>query len=347
MKYSKLLALGFRFLFAKMLNQRIPFQVHIRLLEQCNKCCSYCVGDYPIRGQKPLTTKQLLEVIDGFVRLGTKRFTLFGGEPLLFEDIGKIVGRIKHHKVSCSIITNGSLIDKHITLLGNLDLLTVSLDGDRQCHDTYRGKGSYDQAIHAIEMARSKGIPVQLLCTITRLTDPKLSHLIEIAQRYDCTINFEQLNPLFNTDGTTTLRPEDAGLKGIIALISYQLKYKNPRFVNSTYALKRVRQWPASYQIFRLFRDQTNFNSKLMHCYGGRFTAVVEANGDILPCCFLRHDYCPVNALKLGVEKAWQQMPKNNCSACRSIGYNMFNAIFSLHPGTLLHFSNKKIMSKF
>ncbi len=347
MKYRKLLALGFRFLLAKILNQRIPFQVHIRLLEQCNKSCSYCVGDYPIKGQKPLTTKQLLEVIDGFIRLGTKRFTLFGGEPLLFEDIGKIVRQIKKHKVNCSIITNGSLIDKHIVLLENLDLLTISLDGNKQCHDAYRGEGSYDEVIHAIEVARNKGIPVQLLCTITRLTDPKLSHLIEVAQRYGCTIDFEQLNPLFNPDGTTTLRPEDAGQKGITDLINHQLKNKNSRFVSSAYVLKRVRQWPVSYHVFRLFRDQINFNSKAMHCYGGQFSVVVEANGDLFPCCFIRYDYHPVNVLKLGVEKAWQQMPENKCSACRSIGYSMFNAIFSLHPGTILHFLNKKIISKF
>jgi len=347
MKYSELVALGFRFLFAKMINQRVPFQVHIRLLEQCDKRCSYCIGDYPTRGQKPLTTKQLLEVIDGFVRLGTKRFTLFGGEPLLREDIGKIVRRIKDHKVNCSIITNGSVIDKHIELLGNLDLLTVSLDGDRQCHDAYRGGGSYDEALHAIEVARNKDIPVQLICTITRLTDPKLSHLIEIAQRYNCTIDFEQLNPLFNADGTTTLRPEDAGAEGIAALIDYQLKHKNSRVVNSAYALKCVRQWPVPYRTFRLLRDQIPFNSKVIHCYGGRFSAVVEANGDLLPCCLIRHNYHPVNVFELGLEKAWQQMPENNCSACRSIGYSMFNAIFSLHPGTLLHFSNKRIRSKF
>ncbi len=347
MKYSKIIVRGLHFLTAKIMNQRIPVQVHIRLLEQCNKNCSYCKGDYPVNNQESAATSEFLKVIDGFVGLGAKRFTLFGGEPLLYDGIEAIVDRIKYHKVNCSIITNGSLIGQHKALLEKIDLLSVSLDGDRNCHDAYRGEGSYNQAIHAIELARSKGVPVQLLCTITRLTDPKLPYLAKIADYYNCTIDLEQLNPLFNPDGTVTLRQEDPGLDKINSLIDYQLKHRNLRMVNSAYVLRYVRRWPLGYNVFRLFKDQIPANTRLIKCYGGKFSAVVEANGDLLPCCLIRPDYRPVNVFKLGVRKAWRIMPANNCIACRSIGYNMFNSLFSLNVNSLIHLLGREKINKF
>ncbi|MCF7916163.1 MAG: radical SAM protein [Candidatus Omnitrophica bacterium] len=335
MKYSRAISLGLNLFFAKIAKRRVPFQVHLRLLEQCNRNCSYCKRDYPFSGIKPPAIGKFLKVIDDFVSLGTRRFTLFGGEPLLYKDIEEIVRRIKFHKVNCSVMTNGSLIEQHKGLLKDIDLLTVSLDGDQQSHDAYRGKGSYNEAICAIKLARSKGTQVQLLCTITNLTDLKLRHLFEIAEYYDCTIDFEQLNPLFNSNGTITLRDEDPGADKIKALIDYQLKYKNPRIVNSRHTLKYIRSWLPFYKIFRLFEGQALNNLKLIKCSGGQFFATVEANGDIFPCCLIRTDYKPVNVFNLGVKSAWESMPQNNCIACRSIGYSMFNSIFSLNINSI------------
>jgi MoaA/NifB/PqqE/SkfB family radical SAM enzyme len=347
MKHYDVLKTGIHLLWAKIRKQRVPFQVHLRLLEQCNKNCSYCKDDYPFSGVKPPTTRQFSKAIDGFVNLGTKRFTLFGGEPFLRKDLEKIIRKIKLHKANCSVITNGSLIDQYKKMLKGIDLLIISLDGDRQSHDAYRGKGSYNEAIHAVELARSKGIQVQLLCTITRLTDLKLLHLSKLAEYYDCTIDFEQLNPLFNSDGTITLRDEDPGADKIKALIDYQLKYKNPRIVNSRYILKYIGSWLPSYKTFRLFKGQVLNNVKLLKCYGGQFFATVEANGDIFPCCLIRVDYKPVNIFEFGVKKAWELMPPNSCIACRSIGCSMFNSIFSLNINSIFSLLRQRVADRF
>lgn len=341
------MALGSSFLLAKAMHQRIPFQIHIRLLEQCNKNCSYCKDDYIVKGQKPADVNKVLKIIDEFAELGTKRFTLFGGEPLLYQDIEAVVCRIKKYNLNCSIITNGSLIDQHQSLLKDIDLLTISFDGSKKCHDAYRGKGAYDEAIHAIEVARSKGVPVQLLCTITRLTDPKLLHLKRVAEYYNCTIDLEQLNPLFNPDGTVILRPEDPGPDKIKNLIDYQLNHNDNRLINSSYVLKKVRDWPKPYEIFRIFKNQDFSEHKIIKCFGGRFSAAVEPNGDLFPCCLIRYDYHPVNIFKIGAKKAWEAMPENQCIGCRSLGYNMVNAIFSLNTRTLLQITGKSFINQF
>jgi len=347
MKCNNIIALGTRILYAKMMHKRIPFQISLRVTEECNQNCSYCLNDYHRRGVKAPTTKQLLEMIDGFAKLGTKHITLLGGEPFLRNDIHDIVCRIKKHKINCSLTTNGRLIDKHIAVLKDLDLLSVSLDGDKFAHDSYRGDGSYEAAIHAIKVAQTIGVSVQLICTVTNLTDFKLQNLIIIAERYNCMLTFELLNPLFNSDGTVTLRPEDAGKKGIDLLIDYQLKNRNSRILISTYVLKYVRDWPFSYNVFRLFRKQIPTSFKPIWCYAGRFSAFIETNGDLMPCCLIRADYRPVNVFKLGVKEAWRQMPENDCVTCRTLGCNMFNALFALQLSTLFNFLRVAIKKRF
>jgi len=346
MRGIDIVKLGTSILFAKIMNRRIPFNVQVRVIEQCNQRCSYCLGDYLRRNIKPPTTEQLFEVVDGLARLGSRRITLSGGEPFLRDDIHDIVRRIKSHKINCSLTTNGRLIDRHKKMLKDLDLLSISLDGNKSAHDTYRGEGSYGAAIHAIEVAHNIGVPVQLICTVTRLIDPKLETLFKFANRYNCSVNFEQLNPLFNSDGTVTIRPEDMGEKGFNTLLDYQLKHKDSRLVHSQHVLKYVRNWPVSYNVFRLFQKQIPAGFKPIKCYAGRFSAFIETNGDLLPCCFMRPDYRSVNVFELGVETAWKLMPKNDCATCRSIGSNMFNALFALQPNTLLHFLNMEIKSR-
>lgn len=331
--------LGVHRLFTKSRNRRVPLQVHIRLLEQCNQRCSYCKGDYPVHGQDFPSTAQVIELVDELAQLGTRRITLFGGEPLLRDDIHDIVRRIKYHKIYSSVITNGKFIDKYKPLLKDLDQLSVSLDGDKSTHDTYRGQGTFDGAIHAIRIAREAGVPVQLLCTITRLTDRKLIYLMSIAEKYQCAVNFEQLNPFFNTDGSMTLRDEDVGWKEMSDFLDYHIRNKIPRVVHSLYVLKYVRNWPLSYNTFRLFRNEIPTRFKPIFCYGGIFSASIEANGDLLPCCMIRPDFKPTNVFRRGAKEAWRAMPRNDCITCRSIACNMMNALFSLHPSSLLHYA--------
>ena len=346
MRRSGIVKLGTSILLAKIMNRRVPFNVQIRVIEQCNQHCSYCVGDYLRQDNKPPTTEQLSTVVDGLARLGTKRITLFGGEPLLRDDIHDIVRRIKSHKINCSLTTNGRLIDRHKKMVKDLDLLSISLDGDKVAHDTYRGEGSYDSAVHAIEVARNIGISVQLICTVTHLTDLKLETLFKLAKHYDCLVNIEQLNPLFDLDGTVTIRPEDTGEKGINRLLDYQLRHKNSRLVHSRHVLRYIRNWPVSYGMFRLFRQQIPEGFKPINCCAGRFSASIEPNGDLMPCCFMRPDYRPTNVFELGVEEAWKLMPKNDCMTCRSIGSNMFNYLFTLQPKALANFLGMEIRNR-
>ena len=338
MRYSEIINLGTRIAFAKIMKHRVPFQISIRVTEECNQHCSYCVDDFHRRGVCPPTTKQLFDLIDGFAQLGTKHITLLGGEPLLRDDINDIVCRVKKYKINCSLTTNGRRIEKNKNILTKIDLLSISLDGDAPTHDAYRGEGSHSAAINALNIAKEIGVPVQIICTVTDLTDIKLKYLTEIAEKYTCMVTFELLNPVFNQDGTITLRAEDIGENKAKEFLGLYLKNKNKRIQVSSSVLKYVRDWPFSYKTFRMFKKIIPIDFNPIHCYAGYFSGFIEANGDLTPCCLMRNDYHPVNVFDLGAKEAWEQMPVNDCLTCRSIGCNTFNTLFDLHPGTICNF---------
>jgi len=336
MNYSQAAGIAFKILSAKLLKRRIPFQMHVRVTDECNSHCSYCREFYRINHKIQPSTQQLFDLVEGCSKLGTKRITLLGGEALLRADIDEVIAKIKSCNISCSLTTNGYSLNRHINGLKKLDQVSVSIDGDKISHDTYRGSGSWDTAVNAIKTARSYGIPVQLMVTITNLTDCKAVFLTKLARELDCFIDFNILFPIANNDGTVTLRPEEADEHRIRLLFDNFIINKDPRVVYSPYVLKYIRDWPFS-PLVRLSRKEIPSFFKPLKCYGGYFSAFIDSNGELLPCSLYRPDYKASNVFESGMESAWEKMPESLCITCRSSGYCMFSAAFSFHIGTLIH----------
>ncbi len=336
MNYFQMINTAATLISAKVTGRRIPFQVHIGVTRQCNRSCSYCEDFYSGPSRTSPTTSQFYDLIDSCARLGTKRITLLGGEPLLRQDIDGIVGRINYHGISCSLTTNGHFSEQHLKTLKKLDQLSVSIDGDKIANDAYRGHGSWEDSVRAIALARENKIPVQLLVTITDLVEDRLRYITELADRHDCYIDFNFLSPIDEPTGFRA-RPEAASDEQMKKLLDFFFKKPNPRVVFSSYVLKYVKDWLLAVRAVRLSEDQIPLDFRPIRCSGGRFSAFIDANGDLWPCSLPRSDYRAVNVFDLGLEDAWKRMPENSCVACRSTGYCMLGAIYSLHPGSLIH----------
>ncbi|AEE94529.1 Radical SAM domain protein [Acidianus hospitalis W1] len=124
------------------------------LTYRCNFDCVYCFQK-AFRNNSSVSDK----VVRGFIKYvrthanGRKvRVTYFGGEPLLeLRRIKEISTQLSDLKYSFSIVTNGSLLTRHVfDELKSLGLthVQITLDGPREVHDKRRyfvgGKGSYD-----------------------------------------------------------------------------------------------------------------------------------------------------------------------------------------------------------
>ena len=125
---------------------------------KCNLRCPYCyVCDHTSTNE--LTTQELLSVIDQLHPLAI--VTLLGGEPLLRPDFLEIYEAMAKKIFSkVNVISNGALLTEKIAdsfIKHKLLLLSVSLDGWRENHDSNRCKeGLFDTVTGNLEMLTSK-----------------------------------------------------------------------------------------------------------------------------------------------------------------------------------------------
>lgn len=138
----------------------LPETISLFLTYRCNLRCKMC-GQWGEDGwARKLTGSELaselpLERIDALlddVASWKPAITLFGGEPLLYSRWEDLVLHIKSRGLRVNMITNGTLLDRHIGKVVELgiDEIIFSLDGPEEIHDEMRsGKGIFRRAVTA------------------------------------------------------------------------------------------------------------------------------------------------------------------------------------------------------
>ncbi len=96
-----------------------PLNVMLAVTDRCNSRCRYC--NIPGRGHPDETTEQLLKLIDEIAAAGAVRLGLWGGEPLLRDDIGELVDHAKSRGLYVTMDTNGLLWPERAAELRALD----------------------------------------------------------------------------------------------------------------------------------------------------------------------------------------------------------------------------------
>ncbi|HEV8408738.1 MAG TPA: adenosyl-hopene transferase HpnH [Sphingomicrobium sp.] len=153
---------------------KYPLVLMLEPLFRCNLACPGCGKiDYPdpILNQR-LSYEQCMEAID---ECGAPAVSIAGGEPLLHKDMPRIVRGFIERRKLVILCTNALLLKKKIDDYQPSPFFTwsIHLDGDEAMHDhAVDLEGTYEIAIEAIELAKSKGFRVQINCTVFDGADP-------------------------------------------------------------------------------------------------------------------------------------------------------------------------------
>ena len=155
-------------------NKRYPLVLMLEPLFQCNLACAGCGKiDYPddiLR--KRMSVEDALRAVD---ECGAPVVSIPGGEPLIHKEMPKIVEGIVERKKFVYLCTNALLLAQRIDDYKPSPYLTFSihLDGNRERHDqSVCREGTFDKAVAAIKLARSKGFRVTANCTLYAGEDP-------------------------------------------------------------------------------------------------------------------------------------------------------------------------------
>lgn len=139
-----------------------PSVIGVKLTNRCNLRCKHCYewnedGYHHNLSGEYKNADIDIAIIEKCVR-ETKEtdamFYLWGGEPLLYKNMGQLLDLLREANRYTTICTNGTLLsrfyDKLIPFGEKLELL-LGIDGDKQSHDALRGAGNFDFIMEQIK----------------------------------------------------------------------------------------------------------------------------------------------------------------------------------------------------
>jgi len=153
-----------------------PFQrpityLRVSVTDRCDLRCVYCMAEATEFLPKAdlLTLEEIERLALGFVRLGTRKLRITGGEPLVRRDVIKLIERlgtrIGDGLDEVTITTNGTRLAEFAPALAAASVarINVSLDTlDRARFAAIARRDQFAQVIAGIEAAAAVGIKIKI-----------------------------------------------------------------------------------------------------------------------------------------------------------------------------------------
>lgn len=250
--------------------------VQINLLNRCASRCVSCKKyTWPDDKLNISDIKNVIDVLNFY--FGLKTVVLSGGDPVLYEDIIEVIEYLKEKNIYSSMITTGitKKIDVINAMIENLYRIHLSLDACNAAdYNRIRGVDAFDIVDENIEYISKKRkricrLPIRLSSTISKLNYDKVYDLYEYAKIRGCTIKFF----FVHTFGDLYMNDKE------IEIFYRQLldiacdEKLNGKISNAE----------------ELVDDKYNKHKSVLDidcaCYVPYISCVINANGDIYPCC--------------------------------------------------------------
>ncbi|MCL4451733.1 MAG: radical SAM protein [Candidatus Thermoplasmatota archaeon] len=156
--------------------------------------------------KEDMKTEEVFQMLDEAYDAGMRGYYMFGGEPLIRQDIAKITDYAKNKGFITVMNTNGSLLEQKAAELKNLDFAFVSLDYYNDYDDVIRGRpNTFGEVIRGIyELKKIGRTKVALVTTISSLNWNSMRRMAELASDMGVGISFNSVEQSMDFGQTTT-----------------------------------------------------------------------------------------------------------------------------------------------
>ncbi len=254
---------------------RPPAAVQWISTSACDLACPHCYSHAGRCDRGELTTDEARRlIIDELVELDRPTMVIAGGEPLLRRDFAEIVEYAHDRRVPWALHSHGGHVERLEDVLRRCPpaMAAISLDGPREFHDRFRGRsGSFDAALRAIRTLKRAGCPeVVAGTTITRENADLLADMVPVilASGAD-SWGFHLMTPEGRAGCRRDMLPAPDQLRRAAALA---------RRLRAVFHVELDDEWGSAGADDCFYRDDPFI------CGAGRFTCVVAAGGDVMPC---------------------------------------------------------------
>jgi len=156
--------------------------LRISVTDRCNFRCTYCMPAEVfhekfqfLQKQKLLTFEEITRLTKLIVQQGAVKLRLTGGEPLLRQEIDKLVAMLAEIEgvEDLAMTTNAYLLPKFAQQLADVGLQRVTVSLDTLDNDVFRqmngGRADVDQVLEGVEAAEKAGLlPIKINAVVQR-----------------------------------------------------------------------------------------------------------------------------------------------------------------------------------
>jgi MoaA/NifB/PqqE/SkfB family radical SAM enzyme len=252
---------------------RPPAAVQWMVTRSCDLHCGHCYAEAGRKARGELSSEEAKRlVIDATADMGCPLLVLAGGELWLRRDIEALIEHAVARGLEWAMHTHGGHIPKHRELLRRHPpaLAAISLDGDRQLHDSWRGKpGSYDAALAAVGVLVEAGCrEVVLGTTVTRHNADHIADMFPTVVRSGAhSWGLHLVAPEGRAQLDLVPRPEQ--LRRLAAFA---------RSRRALFPVELCNEWGSAGSDDAYYRDRP------FSCGAGRISLVVDPTGEVMPC---------------------------------------------------------------
>lgn len=275
-----------------------PISVQLELTNSCNAKCTHCKRHtWPAVDE--MSTGKIEKLLRELVRLRVQSITLSGGEPTLRPDFIRILEYAHNQLLKVGVLTNGLDINYNLAdaIIRYSDWVRISLDEiDSDKYLRVRGvKGGFQNVIESIKnlekakRVNNRNCRIGICYSIQRANIKDVVQMIECAKKLNLSTKEKALTFKFvhGRNGFLCNRPQ------LYDFYQDVLARDDPDW-NKMTNLKYLKNFIDSYSNIEDIVSGLPLNSyykmNKIRCFTPYVFSLIDASGDVYPCCFLYYD---------------------------------------------------------
>ncbi|RFB80576.1 GTP 3',8-cyclase MoaA [Methylovirgula sp. 4M-Z18] len=186
--------------------------VRVSVTDRCDFRCAYCMSEdmnfLPKRDL--LTLEELDRLCTAFIRRGTRKLRITGGEPLVRRNIMSLFRGLSRHLHSAAldevtVTTNGSQLSRYATELADYGVKRINVSLDTLDPAKFRQItrwGDFDKVMAGIDAAQRAGLAIKInTVALKDFNENEFERLLVWAHGRGMDITFIEVMPLGEIEG--------------------------------------------------------------------------------------------------------------------------------------------------
>lgn len=175
--------------------------LRISITQKCNLQCFFCHKEGETDSNGEMVPEEIAEIVKIASEFGMKKIKLTGGEPLLRQDIPRIVSEIARYADEVSLTTNGVLLEKYAQRLHDAGLKRVNVSLSSITSENFRkiaGKDCVQQVKDGIRAALRSGLyPVKINMVVLKgINVDEIPEAVDFAKEVGATLQLIEFQPI-------------------------------------------------------------------------------------------------------------------------------------------------------